>query len=374
MSDDTEFWLQFSGGVQENRSGVVDMYSNMDLPTVSSVAYLVFYDYSDNVLAIVECVSPYESEYLDIDASSLVFAADASSKTINVSSNVAWEVTSNADWCEVSPESGYKNGTITLKITENDIEMVRSAELIIKSENITHIVTVQQKFGEVLEIDVEKLSFDCLNDSKTIKIVSNCEWEILSSNDWCTATPSTGSTDATVTVSVTRNVEDAEREATLTLKSEGLTKTIKVSQMYDDGSRTNGDDAVHFLDWNAAKNSGAILERLTSGKLYDKYRDGHTPVYHLIYSKNTKPLRIVLPAEVGSHNVNPYPLRTQFLVNGLAYDDETLEPLGQVVLDANNSVEISMSIPNDKTTITGNINFIEAGGEGLVLILICTLE
>lgn len=374
MSDDTEFWLQFSGGVQENRSGVVDMYSNMDLPTVSSVAYLVFYDYSDNVLAIVECVSPYESEYLDIDASSLVFAADASSKSINVTSNVAWTVTSNADWCEVSPESGYRNGTITLKITENDLEMVRSAELIIKSENITRIVTVQQKFGEVLEIDVENLSFDCLNDSKTIKIVSNCEWEIVSSNDWCTATPSTGSTDATVTVSVTRNVDEAEREATLTLKSEGLTKTIKVSQMYDDGSRTNGDDAVHFLDWNAAKNSGAILERLTSGKLYEKYREGHTPVYHLTYSKNTKPLRIVLPAEVGSHNVNPYSLRTQFLVNGLAYDDETLKPLGQVVLDANNSVEISMSIPNNKTTITGNINFIEAGGEGLVLILICTLE
>jgi hypothetical protein len=43
-------------------------------------------------------------------------------------------------------------------------------------------------------------------------------------------------------------------------------------------------------------------------------------------------------------------------------------------LDANNSVEISMSIPNDETTITGNINFIDAGGKGLVLILICTLE
>jgi hypothetical protein len=144
--------------------------------------------------------------------------------------------------------------------------------------------------------------------------------------------------------------------------------------MYDDGSRTNGDDAVHFLDWNAAKNSGAILERSTSGELYEKYLDGQTPIYHLTYSKNTKPLRIVLPAEVRLHNVNPYNLRTQFLVNGLAYDDETLKPLGRVVLDANNSVEISMSIPNDETTITGNINFIDAGGKGLVLILICTLE
>ena len=373
-SADTEFWLQFSGGVQENRSGIVDMYSDMDLPTAPSAAYLVFYDYADNVLAIVECVSPYEPEYLDIDAASFVFAPDASSKTINVSSNVAWEVTSNADWCEVSPESGRRNGMITVTVAENDSDMVRTAELIVKSENITHVVTVQQKFGEVLEADVEEFSFDCLSDSKAMKVVSNVAWEITSSQKWCTVTPSAGSADATVTVSVTRNVEEAEREATLTLKSEGLTKTIKVSQMYDDGSRTNGDDAVHFLDWNAAKNSGAILERLTSGELYEKYLDGQTPIYHLTYSKNTKPLRIVLPAEVRLHNVNPYNLRTQFLVNGLAYDDETLKPLGRVVLDANNSVEISMSIPNDETTITGNINFIDAGGKGLVLILICTLE
>lgn len=374
VSADQTFWLQFSNGIQENRSGIVDMYNDMDLPIAPSVAYLVFYDSDNSVLGIVECVSPYEPECLEIDETSLMFATGASSKSINVTSNVAWTVTSNADWCTAAPESGSRNGVVTVTVTENDSEQVRMAELVIKSENIAHVVTVNQKYGEVLEVDVEELSFDCLNESKSIKIVSNVDWEITSSHPWCTVTPSSGSLEAAVEVTVARNVEDSEREAILTLKSESYTRTIKVSQMYDDGSRTNGDDAVHFFDWNEAKKAGAILERLTSGAIYRQYRSGSTPVYHLIYEKTTKPLRIVLPAEVGSHNVNPYTLRTNFLVNGVVYDDEFLNHPEKVVLDSSNSVEISMSLPSDKTSIRGNINFIEAEGEGLVLILVCTLE
>lgn len=374
MSADETFWLQFSNGIQENRSGIVDMYNDMDLPIAPSVAYLVFYDSANNALGIVECVSPYEPENLEIDETSLIFATGASSKSINVTSNVAWTVTSNADWCAVAPESGSRNGVVTVSVTENDSDQVRMAELVIKSENITHVVTVNQKYGEVLEVDVEDLSFDCLSESKSIKIVSNVDWEITSSQAWCTVTPSSGSMEESVEVTVARNVEDSEREAIITLKSESYTKTIKVTQMYDDGSRTNGDDAVHFLDWNEAKKAGAILERLTTGEIYRKYRSGSTPVYHLIYEKTTKPLRIVLPAEVGSHNVNPYTLRTNFLVNGVVYDDEYLDHPEKVVLDSSNSVEISMSLPSDKTSIRGNINFIEAEGEGLVLILVCTLE
>lgn len=374
-SADAEFWLQFSGGVQENRSGIVDMYSDMDLPTAPSAAYLVFYDYADNVLAIVECVSPYEPEYLDIDAASFVFAPDASSKTINVSSNVAWEVTSNADWCEVSPESGRRNGMITVTVAENDSDMVRTAELIVKSENITHVVTVQQKYGEVLEADVEEFSFDCLSDSKTMKVVSNVAWEITSSQKWCTVTPSAGSADATVTVSVTRNVEEAEREATLTLKSEGLTKTIKVSQMYDDGSRTNGDDAVHFLDWNAAKNSGAVLERLTGGPIYKEYYNGSTPVYHLLYTQENKPVRVVLPEDVKSHTVSPYAYYRSIRVNNTIYD-EYFGPndiLGEVVLDSGNSVEIIVELPDGKDSFRGNIDFNDASGN-MLLTIVCTLD
>ena len=374
-SDDDDFWLKYTGGVVENKSGIVDMYIEKNLPvSAPSVGYVVFYAADNSVLAIIKCISPFEQEVCNIDNNSLVFASGASSQTINVESNVDWTVTYDADWLNVTPVAGSRDGEIIVSVTENIVEEVRNAEIIISSANITHTVTVRQRYGEVLEAEEDEISFGCLTESKKIKITANVEWTVMSDSDWCTVSPDNGTSDANITITVSRNIEDGARTAVLTLKSESESRTITVNQMYDDGSITNGDEAVHFLDWKAAKTSGAILQRLTSGKLYSQYREGNTPVYHLTYSKTTGPLRIVVPSEVVSHNVNPYSLRTNFLVNGIAYDDESLEKLGQVVLDKANSVEVSMSLPDGKNTITGNINFVEADGEGLVLILICTIE
>lgn len=67
-SAETAFWLAFSHEEGVNDAGIVDMYFVPDstdetvLPAVPSTGYVVFYDASGEVLAIVECVSPYEEE------------------------------------------------------------------------------------------------------------------------------------------------------------------------------------------------------------------------------------------------------------------------------------------------------------------------
>ena len=60
-SDDT-FWLQVTGVNDTKTNGAFTMYMNMDLPTVASTGYVVFYDKEGVVLAIVECVSPFKEE------------------------------------------------------------------------------------------------------------------------------------------------------------------------------------------------------------------------------------------------------------------------------------------------------------------------
>ena len=63
-----DFWLAFNHDAEAKSSGVVEMYFNSDpsalpaLPTTPSVGYVVFYDSTGAVLAIVECVSPWKEE------------------------------------------------------------------------------------------------------------------------------------------------------------------------------------------------------------------------------------------------------------------------------------------------------------------------
>ncbi len=62
-----DFWLAFNYDQEAKNSGVVEMYFNSDpaevmLPVERSTGYVVFYDESGSVLAIIECISPYEDE------------------------------------------------------------------------------------------------------------------------------------------------------------------------------------------------------------------------------------------------------------------------------------------------------------------------
>jgi hypothetical protein len=201
-------------------------------------------------------------------------------------------------------------------------------------------------------------------------------WTIESDSDWCSVDPASGDKSVKVTVAVSRNFEDAERNAVLTLKSAGKTVTVDVSQMYDDGTITNGDETVHFKDYAEAKAVGAVLERLTTGDIYKQYRDGQALVYHLTYIQEGQPLRIVLPQEVKSHNVNPYANRYDIRVNDTLYDEYfgPNEIVGEVVMDSDNSVERIMQHPEGQHFMRGHINFMSEASESPVVILVCTID
>lgn len=380
MSADEDFWLQYKNGGDSNNYGVVNMYLNMDIPVKQSVGYVVFYGSGNSVLAIVECQSPSVPEVLEIDVKSLIFASEASDAKINVTSNVDWTVTSDADWCTVSSAEGSKNGEVIVTVVENDVNQDRTAKIIIKSENISYVVTVEQKFGAVLEADVEELSFDCLGATETIHVISNVDWTIESSQSWCTVAKSD---DSNIIVSAPKYDGTTVRTAVITLKSEKVTKSINVTQMYDDGSVTNGDETVHFVDWADARSKGAVLQRLTSGELYEEHRtqidETHeVPIYHLTYTRENDPVRIVIPSDVQTYNANPYQYRENFRVNDTIYDQYRGPSfiMSEVVMDSDNSVAINMYLPDGKDFLRGRLNFIYKGGSAGIpnVILICTID
>ena len=87
-------------------------------------------------------------------------------------------------------------------------------------------------------------------------------------------------------------------------------------------------------------------------------------------------MRIVLPADIKTHNVNPYANRYDIRVNDTLYD-EYFGPdgiVGEVVLDANSSVEIIMEMPEGQDFFRGNINFMTPTSESPAIILVCTID
>lgn len=59
--------------------------------------------------------------YLDVDNVSISVAAEgtAAPVTVNVTSNLPWNVASDAAWCEVSPSSGENDGSFDITVSEN---------------------------------------------------------------------------------------------------------------------------------------------------------------------------------------------------------------------------------------------------------------
>ena len=141
---------------------------------------------------------------------------------------------------------------------------------------------------------------------------------------------------------------------------------------------------------DAAAN-GVTLEQLTDGELYDLYYDGHTPLYHLRYTKEGAPVKVKIPSIIKRHTVSPEVLKSYFLVDGRVFDSYfgAAGIIGEIEPDADGAVEIHMYIPDNigelistypdelqnctETMVRGIINFTRAT-EDLVLTIVCTLD
>ncbi len=144
---------------------------------------------------------------------------------------------------------------------------------------------------------------------------------------------------------------------------------------------------VEFTEMAAqyAQMTGATLEHLTEGDIFDHYSEGMNVVYHLTYKSEGMPLKIRIPSSVRKHNVNPYAYRSFFRVNDVIYDEYfgPSDILGEVALDDEGAVEIYMNRPDsvsqpDGITLPENVymasvNFLDKS-DAIVFVLVCTLD
>ncbi len=304
MSDNADFWLKFTS-VEDSDYGIADMYLEMDQPYEPSVGYIVFYDAEGIVLAIVECVSPFVPKpdpVLDVDQQIMIFTPENLEKTFSITSNVAWNIECQDEWCAVNPTSGEGDAVVSVSLDAADSP--RETVIRISSETISREITVKQKVNDVLELDVTSLEFGFFAAEKTVTLTSNVAWNVVSSEDWCSVSPSEGEGEKTLTVSVSKNASTTARTAEITISSEQKAITLQVTQRGNDGSQTTDleDEYGNVFDvdnsYLTSAVEGVTVYECKSGPYYEQYDEYGCPILILEYSSVDVAAEIQLPSKV----------------------------------------------------------------------------
>jgi hypothetical protein len=153
--------------------------------------------------------------------------AAAGSFATTLTSNVAWTVSSDADWLTVTPTSGSNNGTLTASYTAN-IDAARTGILTFTGGGLTRTVTVNQA-APTLSVTPTTQARTSAAGSFTTTLTSNVAWTVSSDAVWLTTTVSSGSNNATVTANYTANTGEA-RTGILTFTGGGVSRTVTVTQ------------------------------------------------------------------------------------------------------------------------------------------------
>lgn len=191
----------------------------------------------------------------------------AQSYPVTVTSNTAWSVVESLPWASANPTSGSGGGTVTITVLENPDTTERSGPLTIGG--VEHLLTQQAAPASVV-IDPAARTVSTAAQSYQIDVVSNTDWTVTESLPWASVSPTSGTGDATLTVTVTENTAVDPRQGPIdiggeshSLTQEGVppvttidpeTKAIDATaQSYDIAVSSNTDwTVVESLPWASA--------------------------------------------------------------------------------------------------------------------------
>ena len=201
------------------------------------------------MLLFVNCGddSPEEIPVVKAIPMSITLDADGSVQMININSNTSWSVMRDDSWLQCSPADGSGNVSVKVSASVNNGDERRSKLTFTdKTGKATASVTVTQKGApeKTLTVNPESLSFSSSANNNTFTIMSNMSWSVESNASWCTVSPSSGSNNSAIAVKVETNSAVSSRTATITVKGDGIIKTVSVNQEAAEAQLTLSKDAV----------------------------------------------------------------------------------------------------------------------------------
>jgi hypothetical protein len=182
-----------------------------------------------SIFLFVACEKEPEPR-LDLSVETLMLPNNGGSGSFDVVSNGAWTATVASTWCSISPTSGNGNGTINVIATDNIGVETRSVFVKVSSRGLSKSTSVIQDIA-TLELSRDTIIASKERVSHTLDIISNTFWqvEIPEGMEWLSVTPSSGTGNASITVTLEEN-HSYKRNATIEVKFLNRSESIEVSQ------------------------------------------------------------------------------------------------------------------------------------------------
>ena len=128
---------------------------------------------------------------LKVDNQALEVDTEGKTVTVNVESNVPYEVNIPCDWITQvsgSKTRAAKTSVLTFRVDANSSGEDRTATITINSTKGDEeaSVTITQKFSVAFSVDESPLVIDELGGTRSISVAANVDIEVLPQNDWLT--------------------------------------------------------------------------------------------------------------------------------------------------------------------------------------------
>lgn len=168
-----------------------------------------------------------------LSTTSLEFGAnDTDEKKINLYSNSSWSIVNKKGWCHITPTEGKGNGELTISCEENTTGKDRKNIIEIKTSRETISVSIEQSENKFyLKAFPENLAiFAGKGGSQDILILSNTDWMIGYSDEWCKPSEFRGNGDIIISITASQNTLTIPRNATIMISWADEEKVINVTQ------------------------------------------------------------------------------------------------------------------------------------------------
>ncbi|MBQ6307330.1 MAG: BACON domain-containing protein [Bacteroidales bacterium] len=183
--------------------------------------------------------------YVNVNPLDIVCGASGGEFTVEVSSNVEWEVIT-PQWVTSSMMDGSNDATLTLTISpmEGDHVGNREGEVVISGpESVSAKVNVIQSVSPSSSIQVvpENLSFACTGETKTVAVTAEDSWIATVGEEWVVLNQNEGQGIAEISVTVGENPVYEVRQTNVVFNTVGGAQAVLVI-------RQEASPNPHFLE------------------------------------------------------------------------------------------------------------------------------
>ena len=199
-------------------------------------------------------VAPDDEPFISISPSKKDVSAEETIVYVDVESNVEWVSTIDVEWLSMNKDEGSGKERIEVSVKSNESEQSRSAVICFEIENTKDYLTiVQSGFQPELTLSDEMLKACYEAVELSVSVRANTDWSAEWEPEWLLVSPSSGeksNTSKTLNISLTENVLEQPRGASVLFKAGTYTKILKIVQDsrpeagVEDGTNSGIDDWI----------------------------------------------------------------------------------------------------------------------------------